>query len=132
MKPWTVVGDTPVGLLRDLVNHIQAEPAHAPVHPPEDHVIDLPPHFRILPVQIRLLWGKLMKIILSQLRHPLPRRAAEHSLHIVRVHTFLPITPHIVIVIRIILSFLRLLKPAVFIGCMVQHQIHDDTDPPLP
>ena len=50
MEPRTVIGDLSVRLFRDLVDHIQAEPSHAFVHPPEDHIVDLPAHLRILPV----------------------------------------------------------------------------------
>ena len=54
VKPGTIGRDPKIRLLGDLVNDIQAEPAHALVHPPQDHVIDLPADFLVLPVQIRL------------------------------------------------------------------------------
>ena len=50
MQPRPVVGDFQVRLLGDLVDHVQAEAAHALVHPPQDHVIDFPAQLRILPV----------------------------------------------------------------------------------
>ena len=64
MKSWTVVGDLKIRLLGDLVDHVQAKTANTFVHPPEDHVIDFSSELWIFPVQVRLLYGKLMKIIL--------------------------------------------------------------------
>ena len=50
-----IVRDSQIRFFRDLVDHIQPEPAGTFLHPPEDHIIDLPADLRILPVQIRLL-----------------------------------------------------------------------------
>ena len=127
-----VIRDPQIRLFCDLVDHIQTESAHASVHPPEDHVIDFSPYLRVLPVQVRLLGSELMEIILLYFRHPLPRRTAEHCLHVIRINSFLAIPPHIIIMIRIIPALLCLLEPPVFIGSVVEHQVHDDADLTLP
>ena len=126
-----VVGDLLIRLLSDLVDHIQTKTSHAFVHPPEDHVIDLPAYPRILPIQVRLFHGKLMEIVLFQFRHPLPCRSAEGRFHIVWEFSLHTVSPHIVVVVWIVFSFLRLQKPSVLVRCMVQHQVHDDPDIPF-
>ena len=102
MEPGPVVRDHPVRLLGDLVDHIQPESAHAFIHPPEDHVVDLPAHLRILPVEIRLLHRELMEIILVYFRHPLPGRSAEGGFHFIGILVLHAIPPHIIIMVRII------------------------------
>ena len=42
MQAGSVGGDAVVRVLGDLVNDIQAETLHAPVHPPQDHVVQFP------------------------------------------------------------------------------------------
>ena len=118
-----------IRFLCDLIDHVQTESAHTFVHPPEDHIIDLPANLLIFPVQIRLFYRKLMEIILSKLRHPLPGRTAKGGSHFIRRRVLCPVSPDIVIMIRIILALFRLQEPSVLIRGMVQHQIHDDADP---
>ena len=60
----TIVRDLFIRLLRDLINHIQSEPTDPFLHPPENHIIDLPAYLGIFPVEIWLFYGKLMKIVL--------------------------------------------------------------------
>ena len=131
VEPGAVGSNTQVRLLGDLVNDIQAEAAHALVHPPQDHVVDLPADFLVLPVQIRLFHGKLVEIILLKLRNPLPGRAPESCLHVIGKLPFHAVPPHIVVMVRIVFALLRLLEPAVLVGGVVQHQVHDDADPSL-
>ena len=128
MEPGPVVRDHPVRFLGDLVDHIQPESAHAFIHPPEDHVVDLPAHLRVLPVEIRLLHRELVEIVLIYFRHPLPGRSAEGSFHFVRVLALRAVPPHIIIMVRIVSGFLCLPKPPVFIRSMVEHQVHNDPD----
>ena len=64
MKSRSVISNLKIRLLGNLVDHVQTEAANTFVHPPEDHIIDFSSDLRIFPVQIRLLYGKLMKIIL--------------------------------------------------------------------
>ena len=59
-------------LIRNQGDDIHAETIYPSVHPPIHHVIHSLPDLRILPVKIRLLLGKLMKIILTPLRIKLP------------------------------------------------------------
>ena len=115
MESGAVVGDLLIRLFGDLIDHIQAESSHALVHPPEDHIVDLSADLRILPVQIRLFYGKLMEIILLQLRHPLPGRTAEGSSHVIGILSFHTVSPDVIVMIRIIFALLRLQKPSVLI-----------------
>ena len=128
MQPGAVVGDPKIRLFGDLVDHVQPEAAHAFVHPPQDHIVDLPADLLIFPVKVRLLHRELVEIVLPHLRHPLPGRAAEDGFHLVGQDSFLPVPPDIIVVIGVVFTFLRFLKPAVLVGGMVQHQVHDDPD----
>ena len=131
MQARTVARDLQIRLFGNLVNHIESESAYALIHPPEDHIINFPAQLRVLPVQIRLLYGKLVKIILLHFRHPLPCRAAEARAHIVRRRSLLAVAPYVIIMVRILAALLRFQKPAMFIRRMIQHQIHNDADVPL-
>ena len=83
VEPGAVAGDLPVRVLGDLVDDVQPEALHALVHPEADHVVQLPAEDGVLPVQIRLLDGKLVKIVLLQQGDVGPHGAAEYRLHVV-------------------------------------------------
>ena len=72
MKHGAIGGNPQVRFLGNLVNHIQAESPHAFIHPPVNHAAYFIAYHGIVPVQIGLFHGKLVKIVLSQFRHPLP------------------------------------------------------------
>ncbi len=132
MEPGAVVGDFPVRLLGNLVNHIQPESSHTFPDPPIYHIVDFLSQFRILPVQVRLLYGKLVEIILLHFGNPLPGRTAKTCPHVVGRRTLCAVPPDIIVVIGILPALLRLQKPEMLVGGMVQHQIHDDADTALP
>src|SRR5699024_7523848 len=111
MQFWTVCRDFLIWFFGNLIDDIQTESSNTFVHPPKNHIVNLPSDLWIFPVQVRLFYRKLMEIILTKLRYPFPGRTAKGCLHIIREHSFLTITPDIVVVVRIILAFLRLLKP---------------------
>jgi len=119
MESRSVVCDLLIRLLGNLIDHIQTESTRSFFHPPEDHIIDLTAHFWILPVQIRLFYRKLVEIVLFQFRHPFPGRSPKYGSHIIRIHALFPISPDIIVMVRVILAFLCLLKPAMLIRRMV-------------
>ena len=131
MEPGAVVGDLAVRFLGDLIDHIQPEALHPLLHPPQDHVVNLPPQGRVLPVQVRLLGCKLVEVILPHLRDPLPGRAAKHRLHVVGEGIGGAVPPDVVVVAGIVPAGLSLQKPGVLVRAVVQHQIHHDADAPF-
>ena len=128
MKPRPVGRDLPVRFLGDLINDIQPEASHALFDPPVDHIVYFLAYCRIVPVEIRLFHRELMKIVLLYFRNPLPGRAAEGCSHIIGRGSLFSVSPYVIIMVRILPALLRLLEPAVFIRCVVQHQIHDNPD----
>ena len=128
MQHRAVGGDLQIGILGNLVNDIQPEAAHALVHPKADSLVQLLPQGGIVPVQVRLLDGKLVEIILPHLGHPGPGRAAKSGLHLVGRRTLHAVTPDVIVVVGVVAVLFCLLEPAVLVRGMVQHQVHDDTD----
>ena len=128
MKIRTVHHNLLIRKFADMVDNVKAEAFYAAVNPPVDHFIKFLADFRILPVEIRLFFGELMHIELIKLRNPLPDGAAETGSQVVRRASFLAVPPYIVIMIRIIFAFQSFLEPVMFIGGVIQYQIHDDTD----
>ena len=131
MQAGTIIGDTTVRLLRDLVNDIQAETCNSLFHPPKDHIIQFPAQCRVFPVQVRLLGRKLMEIILPDFRYPCPRGTAKSGLHIIRILIRRAVSPDIVVVAGIIAAGLCLQKPAMLVRTVVQNHIQHNADPAL-
>ena len=124
MKPCSIARYLSVRLLGNQIYDIKTEAANALVHPPEYHIIQFFSELRVIPVKVRLLYRKLVQIVLPKLWYPFPRRTAKCRCHIIRRNPFLAITPHIIVMIRIVLAFLRLNKPPVLIWGMIEHHIH--------
>ena len=99
--------------------------------PETDDVKNLFPGDRVFPVEVRLLFGKKVKIILTPLRHILPRAAAEHRFPVIRcaaVRRRVP--PDIKVCVRVVSGFFRLDKPPMPVRGVVQHQVHDNGNTP--
>ena len=111
----------------DIDDRVDPESGKPFIEPPVDHVIDLFPDLRILPVEIRLLFMEYMEIVFILMSRELfPDRTAK-----VRspVAGELPILDRLYIEIFPILS-IRILacpsEPLMFIRTMVDDQIHDN------
>ena len=121
-----------INSLRNLRDHIHTEAVNAAIHPPIHHLVDGLAHFRILPIQIRLLLGILVEEILAALRIVLPSGTAEIGTPLVRLGTrsarLMPRpgwTPPIPVGMRIVLVA-GSLEPSMLVGRVVDHQIHHD------
>ena len=123
--------DLLIRVFAEVIHHVQAKAADAARRPPAEDLVQFLPHGRVFPVEVRLLDGVLVEVILFQLRHPLPGRAAEGGGHVIGRRARFAVTPDIEIMIRIIAALFRLDKPAVFIGGVVEHHVQDDADAPL-
>ena len=83
-------------------DYIHAEAVHSFVQPPVHHIKYFFSHFRVVPVQIRLLSGKKMEIIHVCRGIVLPRGTGEAGSPVVRLSSVFGRTPDIVIPVRII------------------------------
>ena len=112
--------------LRDHADHIHAEAINSLFAPPGHHIVHFLTYFRIIPVQIRLLFGEQVQIIHLSVLIILPCRTAKARAPVI---FFFP--PDIIIMVWIFLRFPALHKPSMLIRGMVYHQIHDDLQPSL-
>ena len=118
-------------LLGQKGNGVHAESVHALVEPPVYHVVDLPPHAGILPVQIRLLIREEMQVPLAAPLVVVPRGGGEEGDPVVRLPPVPAVPPDVVVAVGIVLALARLREPPVLVGGVVHHQIHDELDVPL-
>ena len=110
-------------------NCINTKSSQSFLQPPVHHRKDLFPYFRILPVQIWLLLMKQMQIIFIRMsRQRFPAVSTEITANIgwqfailyilyVKILSIFPV--------RILTCFF---EPFMFIGTMIDYQIHDDTN----
>ena len=131
VQPRTVDGEAPVRILSQVIDHVQAKAAHAPVRPPADHVVQLPAQLGVLPVQIRLGWRELQEIVLTKLRNIGPGGAAETRPHIVGRLVRGAGAPDIVVIIGALRAGFCREEPGMPVGGMVEHQVHEDADASL-
>ena len=131
VEPGAVDGDFSVGILGDLVDDVQPEAGNALVHPEAEHPVQFLPQSGIVPVEVRLFRGELMKIPLPQFWHIFPGGAAKSGPHVVGRGIRAAVTPDVVIVEGVIPGFQRLPEPAVLVGAVVQRQVHQNADPPF-
>ena len=118
-------------ILFDIDDGVDPEARKALVQPPVHHVVELLPHHRIFPVQIRLLLGKHMEIVFVRAGHRLPAAAAEIGAQIAgRIAVFAPAEIEVVRVLSLWVGQ-SLSEPFVLIGAVVDDQIHDDVHIPL-
>ena len=106
------------------IDYVHTESVDSFIQPPVDQFVDFLPHFRIIPVQIRLSSAEQMVIIFLCLLIIFPHRTAEKGL-LICDRTILP---DIIIVIFAAFVFSSLTKPFMFIASMIHYQIHDQTD----
>ena len=121
-----------IDVLFDIDNSVDAETAQPLVHPPVDHLVDFPAHFRIFPVQIRLLFREQVQVVqIFGAGHRLPRVSAEIGPIIGRFFPVFPLPDIKVSAVSAFRVFHGLLKPDMLIGAVVDHQVHQDIHPPL-
>ena len=118
--------------LFDIRNGIDAEAANALVKPEVGCRIKRLAHLRVLPVQIRLLFGKGVQIILSCHLVQCPGRAAEDAAPVGRCCAIrFRIAPDIPVAFCIRTVFSGFLEPGMLIGGMIEYEIHHNADIPL-
>ena len=69
----------PEGRFLDVGDGVDAKAADALVQPKDCRVVERPPHFRIFPVQVRLLGREGVQVVLAAFFAPRPRAAAENA-----------------------------------------------------
>jgi hypothetical protein len=110
------------------VDHVQPEAIY-PALKPELHHLEHPrAHFGVAPVQVGLFLEEEMVVVLPDLGHPLPRRAAEGRLPVVRWAAVDRVVPHIPVVPRVFAAAARGLEPGVPVRRVVEHEVEDHAD----
>ena len=127
-----VLLDALVGHLADEIDDIHPETADAQIDPEVHHLPDFPAQRGVLPVEVRLLFAVEMQVIFARFLGILPGAAPEIGLQVVGRAAVFAGTPDVEIPVGACLAAARLLEPAVFIGSVVDHQIHNDPDAPRP
>jgi hypothetical protein len=116
------------------VGDVDTEAVHPTVKPEPQDAVELVHHLRVLPVQVRLLLREQMQIPLP-VRHPFPRRAAEHRRPVVRWHltaSAAPVPedePGTLGTSR--LGRERGLEPRVLVGEVIGYDVYRHPQPPL-
>ena len=121
------------GWLFDIDDGVDAESADPFFHPPPDILIHFLPELRVFPVQVRLLFVKYMQIQLVRAGQFVPAGSAKIGPPVGRKPALRVLVPQIkefaVLSVRILAG---LSKPLVFIGAVVDDEIHQDRHPSLP
>ena len=114
-----------------ITDGIDAVAIHAFIVPEADNIKDFFFCLRIVPVEIRLFFCEEMQIILSTLRYIFPGTAAKHRHPAIRCTTIRSrISPDIIITVGVVAGFSGFLKPDMSVRRVIQHQIHDNCNPP--
>ena len=109
----------------DQVQHVETEPLDAFFLPEADHVFQLFPDFRILPVQIRLRLVEQVQIPLVQRGYILPCGRSETARPIQRRPAVHAVPENIVVhIFRI--AFQRLLEPDVIPGSVIENHVEHE------
>lgn len=113
-------------VLEHVVDGVDPETVHPPVHPERQHVLHLLIQRGAPVIQIRLAGRELVKIVLFSFLVPLPRRTPEDAEPIVGrlpgpVHD--PrVPPHVVLVVRFD-PLDALLEPRMLVGTVIGHEV---------
>ncbi len=114
----------------DKGDDVFPESVHAKIQPEFQDLFYFLADFGISHVQIRLFFSKNMQIILVQALVILPGAAFEQARPVVGRYPFsvddLALAPVIVIMIGIVIAFFAFDEPLVFVGSMVDDQVHKD------
>jgi len=120
-------------VLRDQVDDVHAEAVDAAVEPPVHHVIDGGADLGVVPVQVGLLLVEQVQVVLARSLVPGPGRAGEEGPPVGGLRPGLAanvpgagVTPDVPVALGIIPRGARLDEPRVFIGGMVDDQVHDE------
>ena len=118
--------------LGDHADHIHAEAIDAFVTPPGHHVKDLLAYLRVIPVQVRLFFGKQVQVVHGGCFIVFPCGTAEAGAPVVGWGLgVLPFPPDVVVAVRVVRGFAAFHEPFVLVGGVVHHQVHDDLDASL-
>ena len=113
-------------ILGDHADDVHAEAVDPLVAPPGHHIEDSVAHLWILPVQIRLLFGKAVQIVHISRFVILPCGTAKAGTPVVRLLAVDRILPYIIVAVWIILGLAALDEPRVFIGGVIDDEVHHD------
>ena len=92
------------------------------------HVVNFLADFFVFPVEIRLFLREQMQVIHLGLSIIFPCGTAEYTTPVVWFFSIDRVFPDVVITVRIVFGFAAFDKPVVFVGCVVDYEIHQDLD----
>ena len=115
-------------VLGNHADHVHAEAVDSFVAPEFHHVINFLTDLFVFPVQIRLFFGKKVKIIHLGLRIVFPCGTGEAASPVVRLFSVYRIFPDVVVPVWIVFGLFAFQEPLVLIRGMVYHQIHQHLD----
>ena len=118
-------------ILGDLVDDVDAEAVSAPVEPEAQDVVHRRLHFRVVPVEVGLMWRERVQVVLPGRLVERPRGAdrGEGRLPVVRRPAVgRGIAPHVPVTLGAVRAAGRLNEPRVLVGGVVRHPVDDDLD----
>ncbi len=122
-----------VHVLADQVDHVHAEAGDAAVEPPVHHRVDLGPERRVRPVEVGLRGAEEVQVVLADLGHPGPGRAAEDRLPVVGRAAVRPgVAPDVVAVLGPCCVAPGGQEPRVLVRAVIDHEVHHDADAARP
>ena len=119
--------DGPVvkAFLADHADHVHAKAVDALVAPPGHHIEDGVPDLGIGPVEVRLLLGEEVQVILVAGGVILPGGSGEAAAPVVGRAAVDAVAPDVIIAVGIVLALGAFHKPAVLVGSVIHHEVHD-------
>ena len=112
---------------KQRIHRIQSKARNAALVPEPRGVVHRLLHFRIPPIQIRLLRIKIVIIKLAGARIELPRRPAKRRNPVIRRRSIgLAIAPDVPVALRICFRRTRLHEPRMLIRTVVHHKIENN------
>ena len=115
-------------VFRNHADDVHAEAVDALVAPECHEVVDLVADFWVLPVEIDLFFREEMEVILTSCFVILPRRAREARFPVVWLFAVLAVAPDVVVAIGIRARLAALDEPGMFVGRVVDDEVHDNLD----
>ena len=115
--------------LGDQADDIHAETVDALLAPARHHVEDFLSHRRVIPVEVGLLFGEQMQVVHIRRRVILPRGPGEPGAPVVGLFAVLSLPPDVVIPLGIFPGGTALYEPPVFVGGVIDDQVHHYFDP---
>lgn len=116
-------------VLEQVPENVDAESVDAAAEPEAQHVVHRSANVRVTPVEVRLPREKRVAIVLAGRRIELPGAARGKALPVVGWSAVRArVAPDVPIALRAVSRGAGFFEPRVGVGCVVRHEIENDTD----